>query len=317
MNQVNPADEVIIEEKGRIGLITLNRPKALNALSLNMIELISQALSDWEGGSQIERVIFTGAGEKAFCAGGDIKAFYRSAKAHLAREEDGFNPALYFGAEYLLNKQIFHYSKPTIALMNGITMGGGYGIAGHCKQRVACEHTVFAMPEVNIGFFPDVGAVYHLLKAPQGFGHYLALSGDSIGAGDMIAAELADVFIPRADFEAIINDDNIENYEAEPPPAEMFGSQPVPHNDYASPLSVAVTVEHLKRMQGQDFDTVIAADFALLQHFVDGGEFLEGVRAMLIDKDRKPCWSEVTDDIAGRYLKPAQYDLNTFQNLNF
>lgn len=317
MNQVNPDNEVIIERKGAVGLITLNRPKALNALSLGMINAISKVLSDWEDDAQVECVVFIGAGEKAFCAGGDIKEFYRSGLAYQAGEERALNPAIYFGGEYVLNKQIFHYSKPTIALMNGIVMGGGYGVAGHCKMRVACEGTVFAMPEVNIGFFPDVGAMYHLLKAPQAFGRYLALSGDSIGAGDMIAAGLADAFVPRADFEAVIREGRVDTYMVEPPAVEVFGSDPVADNSYASPLSVAVAAEYLTRMEGQDFDVVIAADYALLQHFVDGGEFFEGVRAMLIDKDRQPRWGDVTEALVDSYFKPAKYDLNTFQNLNF
>ena len=165
MNQDIMPDTVVSDIRGSLGVITLNRPEALNALTLDMIRSIAVTLKRWQHDDAVKAVLFLGAGERAFCAGGDIKSFHSAGMAYRRGEVDLKVSALFFAEEYSLNKHIFHYPKPTIAVMDGITMGGGYGIAGHCKHRLATKNTVFAMPEVGIGFFPDIGSVYHLLKA--------------------------------------------------------------------------------------------------------------------------------------------------------
>ncbi len=195
MNQGFSSDEVLTEIRGGLGIITLNRPQALNALTIDMIRQILGVLNLWERDENVRAVLFTGAGERAFCSGGDIKNFYRVGMNYRRGSISLKVAAMFFAEEYSLDWRIFHYPKPTMAFMDGITMGGGFGIAGNCAHRIATEKTVFAMPEVGIGFFPDVGSAYHLLRAPGHLGRYLALTGASIGGAAMAAAGLADYFM--------------------------------------------------------------------------------------------------------------------------
>jgi enoyl-CoA hydratase len=184
-------DDLISDRQNALGIITLNRPAALNALSLPMIRGIAAQLKIWESDPSISAVLFLGAGDRAFCAGGDIKEVW---KAGQVVRENPFapNPMIpYFADEYRLNRQLYHYPKPLIAFMDGITMGGGYGIAGHCRFRIATEKTMFAMPEVGIGFSPDVGSMAYLARCPDFMGRYLALTGHKIDAVDMMHAGLA------------------------------------------------------------------------------------------------------------------------------
>jgi len=152
---------ILTEQRGSIGLITLNRPKALNALNLEMVQLIGTALDEWESDESVRAVLFIGAGDRAFCAGGDLKDFY-TAKAKDNDYSDISIPEIFFGAEYRLNHRIFNYPKPTIAFMDGVVMGGGFGIGGHCDYPITTPKTMFSMPETAIGFFPDIAAMYHL-----------------------------------------------------------------------------------------------------------------------------------------------------------
>ena len=197
--------EIIIETRGRLGVITLSRPQALNSITLEMVRHISGVLKQWESNAGIRAVFFRGAGDRAFCAGGDLKLFHRAGMAFRKGEVALEVPSVFFAEEYSLDKQIFHYPKPTIAFMDGITMGGGFGVAGNCAIRVAMEKTVFAMPEVGIGFFPDVGSMYHLLKCPDHIGRYLALTGSSIKGYSMIQAGLAEHYIDGAAEDAILS----------------------------------------------------------------------------------------------------------------
>ena len=352
MNQAIPNTEILITLENGIGHIVLNRPRALNALSLEMIRMIAATLKAWEKDDAVRAVLFSSAGDRAFCSGGDIKSFYHAGMDYRRGQVDHKIPAVFFSEEYKLNQQIFHYPKPTIAYMDGITMGGGYGIAGHCKIRIATPKTVFAMPEVAIGFFPDVGAVYHLLKAPHHFGRYLALTGRHITAGDMLAAGLADVYMDSGLEGDVLNalqendciDAALKHYVKPLPDAEVyekfakdiervfelwsladifeqlrktkggFSEETFSFFAKASPLSVCVTLEHLKRCEGQDFDTVIAADFLLAQRFIMYPDLYEGVRATLITKDRRPIWepplfNAVRQDEIARYFEPTDYAL--------
>lgn len=206
MVQENSGQDIIIQQRGAVGHVVLNRPKALNALNMDMIRGLSFALTKWLDDDSIKVVFIEGAGERAFCAGGDIKGFYMAGMDY-RRGKLHFDVAmLFFHEEYALNKQIFHYPKPIISFMNGITMGGGFGIAGHCRYRIVCEDTVFAMPETKIGFFPDVGSMVHLTRMPDHTGLYLALSGESIGAADMVYAGVAEAYVKRSDKTAFFDD---------------------------------------------------------------------------------------------------------------
>ena len=194
--------QILAEVNGCLGLITLNRANALNALSLAMIRDITTLLRHWAATPAIQAVVVLGAGREgkpaAFCAGGDIRFFHQAALAGDSALED------FFTEEYALNHLIHHYPKPYIALMDGVVMGGGMGISQGAKLRVLTEHSKLAMPETNIGLFPDVGGGWFLGQCPGRSGEWLALSGQVIGAGDAIALGLGDVFVPSRELPAIV-----------------------------------------------------------------------------------------------------------------
>lgn len=319
---------LIIEHRSGFGLITLNRPEALNALTLGMIRGIREVLAVWRDDPEIRAVVFRGAGNRAFCAGGDVKKVYEAGigiddpvlKTTLART--------YFADEYRMNRELFHYPKPTIAFMNGITMGGGFGVAGACKTRVATEKTVFAMPEVGIGFFPDVGSVYTLTRCPKRAGYWLGLTGASIGAADMMALGIATHYMNgdqlAAAFEQMIELEDPEFLDTLSETPGGAGAKLVPHLDMIeklfsantveaiveslsqsgdgfaaetgkiiasrSPTSLKLTLAYLDRMHDASFDAVTAMDYRLAIRCMQGHEFYEGIRAALVDKDKSPRW---------------------------
>lgn len=193
---------VLAQVRGQVGVITLNRAPALNALSLSMIRQITAALLEWRDDDAVTAVLMRGAGREgkasAFCAGGDIRFFHHAALAGDPALED------FFTEEYSLNHLVHTYGKPTVVLMDGITMGGGMGLAQGCSLRVVTEHSKLAMPETNIGLFPDVGGGWFLARCPGRVGEYLALTGQVLGAADAIEVGLADVFLPAADLPALL-----------------------------------------------------------------------------------------------------------------
>ncbi len=192
MTASSPEAEALVERRGRAGVIVLNRPQALNALTLTMVRLIAAALDEWEGDRAVDRIVFLGAGERAFCAGGDIRRLYE-----LGRAGDHDAQLTFWREEYQLDRRIKTYPKPIVALVDGIVMGGGVGLAMHAAHTVASERFVFAMPEVGIGFFPDVGAAWLLPRLPSRAGVYFALSGLRADAGDAVAFGLAQTFVPE------------------------------------------------------------------------------------------------------------------------
>ena len=195
MTASSPEAEALVERRGRAGVIVLNRPQALNALTLTMVRLIAAALDEWEGDRAVDRIVFLGAGERAFCAGGDIRRLYE-----LGRAGDHDAQLTFWREEYQLDRRINAYPKPIVALVDGIVMGGGVGLAMHAAHTVASERFVFAMPEVGIGFFPDVGAAWLLPRLPSRAGVYFALTGLRADAGDAVAFGLAQTFVPSAAF---------------------------------------------------------------------------------------------------------------------
>lgn len=198
--------ELVIRRDGSVVFVTLNRPESLNALSLEMIRLLSAGLRRWENDDTVRAIFITGAGNRAFCAGGDVKAVYAVGMDVRRGEGDDRVPDLYFGEEYRLNRQLFHYPKPVFAFMDGIVMGGGYGIAGPCRYKIVTENTVFAMPEVGIGFFPDVGSAWFMNRSPGHMGAFLCVTGERIGASDMIYGCFSTNFVPHAQMQDCIND---------------------------------------------------------------------------------------------------------------
>jgi enoyl-CoA hydratase/carnithine racemase len=192
--ELNPASsmqtDILFETRNHLGLITLNRPAALNSLSLPMVDAMAAQLRDWARDDSIYAVLVKGSGEKAFCAGGDIRALYGSLTTGGTLQET------FFLHEYRLDYSIHRYPKPYLALMNGITMGGGMGISQGARLRIVGDRTRIAMPETGIGLFPDVGASHFLSRLPGALGTYLGLTGAEIRAADALALKLADVYLP-------------------------------------------------------------------------------------------------------------------------
>lgn len=188
--------EVLFEIRGQVGFITLNRPQALNALTLNMIREMDPMLVQWAKDPAIRAVAITGAGDRAFCSGGDVKTVALDLKAAREGRSDGALSRDFFREEYTLNNRIYNFPKPYIALINGIVMGGGKGLSAHGSHRIVTENTLFAMPETNIGFFPDVGGGYFLPRCPGQTGAYLALTSKRIKAIDTVYIGFATNYVP-------------------------------------------------------------------------------------------------------------------------
>ncbi len=353
--------ELIARKENGVITVTLNRPEALNALTLEMVRMLAAGFTRWEKDDSVKAIVFEGAGDRAFCAGGDIKASYNLGMQYRRGAVDEGVLSVFFAEEYRLNRQLFHYPKPLFALMGGITMGGGFGIAGMCRYRIATEKTVFAMPETKIGFFPDIGSAWFLNRAPGKAGRYLGLTGNMINAADTLWSGMATHMLPGAFLPAL--KDALEKLamKNDLSPASIqkmltglstpaSGGGPLQDNSATidrcfsfntvesileslskdqsawaretaadisqrSPMSLKVSLAHLLRAEGQDFDTVIARDFTLAQHFMKGHDFYEGVRAAVIDKDRAPRWepeslSQITPSDVEKYFLPAGFELD-------
>jgi len=198
-------DEVRFRVEGPLGIITMTRPKALNALTLPMIRLMAPQLAAWAEEPAVKAVAIEGEGERAFCAGGDVRAVWSAAKEPgYSAGQEGFLAADFFREEYRLNRQIHTYAKPFIALIDGVTMGGGVGLSIHGDLRIATERTLFAMPETAIGLFPDVGGHWFLPRLPGAIGLYLALTGDRLKAADCLTAEIATHYVPAEAMPAVL-----------------------------------------------------------------------------------------------------------------
>ena len=189
---------MLVRASGGLGHLTLNRPRAMNALNLGMIGDLAAALDDWEHDPDIDTVLLDGAGDRGLCAGGDVRALYEQ-----IRSGDPDGAGRFFRAEYALNSRIAEYPKPIVVFADGVTMGGGIGLAGHAALRIVTERSRLAMPETRIGFTPDVGGTWLLAHAPGRLGEFLALTGTTMDAADAIAVGLADHFVPSADLPAL------------------------------------------------------------------------------------------------------------------
>jgi enoyl-CoA hydratase len=317
--------DIVCEKRGEAGLITLNRPKALNALNLAMVREMRRALDAWENDPAMTRIVVQGAGEKAFCAGGDIRQLTEDLKAGKREEALAF-----WREEYQLNIRIKRYPKPYISLIDGIVMGGGVGVSLHGSYRVAGERYLFAMPEVGIGFFPDVGATYALPRLPGETGMYLALTGERVKRADAVMLGLATHAVASASIpglrEALIAGEPVEEaltrFSADPGPAPLeahravidscFSGESVvailqrlekaagQGSDFAaktaagmrtkSPTSMNLAFEQVRRGASLDFEEAMKVEFRIVSRIGDGHDFYEGVRAVIIDKDNQPRW---------------------------
>jgi len=315
---VSSEPTIIVRRQGRIGRITLNRPRALNALDAEMITGIVAALEAWREEPGVQAVVVDAAGDRAFCAGGDVRELRRMAVAGDAAGVEAF-----FAAEYAMNLMIARYPKPYIAVIDGICMGGGVGLSIHGTVRVATEHAVFAMPETGIALFPDVGATYALPRLRGHWGMYLGLTGARLTGADAAWVGFATHVVPRAGVAALIADlaqDGVAVLAAvNTPPVETpavaldlaaFGADSVagilaaleasgtPWAQetlatlrHVSPSAVLWTFEMLRRGAGRTLEQALDAELAMTRQVTKHPDFAEGVRAMLVDKDRTPKWS--------------------------
>lgn len=344
-------EDVLVSVRNGVGILTLNRPKAINSLNDAMVAGISEALHAWADDDAVHTVLLTGAGERGLCAGGDVVALYHSAKA-----DDGAAQRFWYD-EYLLNAYIGRYPKPYVAVMDGIVMGGGVGVASHGNIRVATDTTKMAMPEVGIGFIPDVGGTYLLSRAPGALGLHAALTGAPFSGADAIAMGFADHYVPHdqvAEFTASVVSDGVEKalaaYAVAPPAAplaeqrgwidECYAGDTVAdilaalsgHEEQAaqdaakliatrSPIALSVTLEAVRRAAKlETLEDVLTEEYRTSCASVKSHDFVEGIRAQLVDKDRNPQWSPasiaaVTPADVEAYFVPADPDL-TFQEDN-
>lgn len=322
-------EHILISQEGACGRLILNRPAALNALDPAMITALAAGLAQHLATPEVKVILITSTSPKAFCAGGDVRA---AVKLGQTNPKAACN---FFRSEYQLNYAIAMATKPVVALVDGLCMGGGMGLSVHARHCVVTPRTLMAMPEMMIGLFPDVGAGAFLNRRSAALGRYLALTGARLGPGDCLAAGLASHFLPdvaQAEFETLLCagqldralaltqthetetltelQTEIETCFASADLAEIVSALQASSSPWAvaqlqalaqgSPTSQAVTLRHLGLSRGQKLDAVLRRDFRLASHCLLEGDFAEGVRALLIDKDKKPLWRVVT---------PAQLNL--------
>jgi enoyl-CoA hydratase len=326
---------VIVSARAGVGTVTLNRPRAINALDLGMIRLIGDALERWRQDPDIDVVLLDGAGERGMCAGGDVRALYEQVTAGRADETADF-----FRAEYALNAAIAEYPAPVVVFADGITMGGGIGLAGHAAVRVVTERSRLAMPETRIGFTPDVGGTWLLGRAPGRVGEYLGVTGRTMDAADAIYAGFADHLVPVAHLDglrdaletradparpgelALLFDQTPEQSSLErarPWIDDAFSAHDIPQiiarlrsrdepeagsaadtMAELSPMGMAVTLEAVRRARAlPGLRAALEQEYRLVMWFgATQPDLVEGIRAQLVDKDRDPHWDPArVDDV--------------------
>jgi enoyl-CoA hydratase len=340
------SDEVLTHVDGNVGLVTLNRPKAINSLNQQMVDALCAVLSDWADDDAVRAVVLSGAGERGLCAGGDVISIYHSAR------KDGVEARRFWHDEYQLNAQIAEYPKPYLAVMDGIVMGGGVGVGAHANTRVVTDTSKIGMPEVGIGFIPDVGGMFLLSRAPGGLGLHAGLTGAPFSGADAIAMGFADHYVPHGDVEALrqaVVADGVENalakYAIDPPPSDLVaqrdwidecyagesvadiiaslrGRDAGPANDAAdliatrSPIALSVTLAAVRRAAKlETLKDVLIQDYRVSSASLRSHDLVEGIRAQLIDKDRNPKWSPaglaaVTAADVEAYFAPVDDDLS-------
>jgi len=342
MNDIATADtDIQFSHRCWLGHVVLNRPKAFNALTHDMCLRFDRQMREWSENHELGVVAVTGAGDRAFCAGGDVRALWSAGPSdRLTRD--------FFWDEYRLNRRLFRFQKPYIAMADGITMGGGVGISAPARVRVVSEKTMFAMPETAIGLFPDVGASYYLSRCPGETGMYLALTGARIKAADLIALGLYTHYVPSSAMPEFLQAIELEapapvlkRLAVEPPEspilaphreaiARCFGGNTVeailerlkdeggPWAEATlatlarmSPLSLRITLRLLREAAALEFEDCLRMEYRLVRRFMRGHDFYEGVRAVLVDKDNAPKWkpatlAEATSALVDSYFAPFE-----------
>lgn len=343
---------VEFSQKGALGLISLNRPDALNALTLPMIKAMQEQLYHWQQDPQIGAVVLQAKPGKAFCAGGDVRWLYEVGKAN--------NPEQmrFFEHEYRLNHFIHHFPKPYVCLMDGITMGGGVGISLHGSYPVASENFVFAMPETSIGFFPDIGASYLLVRCPDSLGIYLGLTGHRLNAEQALQAELVKYVVDSGQMPLLVDaltqmdlsvsahervNDCLRSFARDTKNASNQGYTSLIKKCFSltsvesilsalqgagekqaeeiaqdllqkAPLSLKVTLEQIRRAKDLTLTDCLKMDYTLVHHFMQDHDFYEGIRALLMDKDKSPKWqpaelSAVSEAMVAEYFERTTPEL--------
>jgi enoyl-CoA hydratase/carnithine racemase len=346
--------EIIARKTGQVGRITLNRPKALNALTHGMCLSMIEALEAWRDDDGVQAIVVDGAGEKGFCAGGDILKLHDSGKA-------GDDQAwLFWRDEYRLNTLIHHYPKPYVALIDGITMGGGVGVSVHGSHRVAGDRTMFAMPETGIGFHPDVGGAYFLPRLAGEIGTWMGLTGARLKAPDCVASGLATHYCPSGQYEALIaaletadltGEDALEvlleEFSGDPGDSDLSVTRGLIDAAFAgdsveaildriaaagdgwsakqasilaskSPTALKLTLACLRKGADLSFEDVMRQDLRVSSWCLTGKDFYEGVRAVIIDKDHSPKWSpNIVADVDDTKVAAAFAPLDDDHEMSF
>lgn len=321
-------DSVLVRGRGGLGHLTLNRPRAINALDLEMIRALNLTLDRWEHDTDVDVILLDGAGDRGFCAGGDVRALHEMVTAGRVDEVHAF-----FREEYALDHRIAISRKPVVAIADGVCMGGGIGLAGHAAIRIVTERSRLAMPETRIGFTPDVGGSWLLARAPGRLGEYLALTGGTMDAADAVYAGFADHMVPTAHLEALY--EALENRADPSSPTELvllFDETPEPSRLEAArawvddafaaddvfgilerlrrrpeaearetaellassaPTALAVTLEAVRRARAlPSLRAALAQEYGLVLWFaLTQHDLVEGIRAQVVDKDRSPSWT--------------------------
>ncbi len=354
---MTPTDEILLERQDGLGIVTLNRPKALNTLSLAMYRVFDPQLLAWGREPGVQALVVRGAGERAFCAGGDVRAIY---EARHQPGGPGDYKADFFREEYCLIQRVHRFPKPYLALCDGITMGGGCGISINGSHRVVTERTIFAMPEVHIGLFPDVGASRFLTRCPGRIGRYLALTGTRIRAADALYCGFATHYVPHARLGELTQalaaidwrageprqlvDAAIARFTGDPGPASLPALQPeidrcfaggsveeivaalgresaawakeaLAQIERASPVSLKITFHQLELGRGMEIEAALALEYRMTQHVMQGHDFFEGIRALLVDKDNAPRWQRASlaevsaAEVAGYFASLGEREL--------
>jgi len=324
--------EILFERRGAAGVVTLNRPQALNAVTLIMVRALHQQLDKWRDDPTVTRVVITGSGGRAFSAGGDLRQVYELGRS--GRKDEAL---IYWREEYALNNAIKHYPKPYVALLDGIVMGGGVGVSVHGSHRLAGDKFLFAMPEVGIGFFPDVGATWFLPRMPGELGTFCAVTGERLGSADAVSGGIATHRVSSSDIPKLIDTlceatpvDQVVAAHARAPEvgpiisrraaidrtfavdsiegilANLDGEAGTGQRDAQwaedtaatirsrSPTSVKLALAQVRWGRGRSFAECMRAEFRIVSRIVYDHDFYEGVRALIIDKNNQPRWRPAT-----------------------
>lgn len=340
-------EPVLFSVENGVGNITLNRPQSLNALSYDMIAPIVSHLQQWAVDDEVNYVVISGTGERAFCAGGDVKAVFEDGRNKRSGKSDGALLSSFFYDEYRLNALIADFPKPFLAIAQGYVMGGGVGLSLHGNYRVVTDNTVMAMPETGIGLFPDIGAMHMLTRAPGFSGLFAGFTGFRMNAADALYIGYATHYVPEnllSVFEGdILSGDypvaRVEFYNAEIEQAsflkehqkdidEIYKAKSLEglfHNakrqqgrkiadmtlaafDKMSPTSLALTFEHYQRAKDKSLHEVLVMDYRLSQFCMQNHDFYEGIRALLVDKDKNPLWDPMVIDKLDNTLINKAFD---------